>query len=129
MNTPHNPSSITPPAALYVHGIEVPPGSRWLFVSGQTGAHPDGRPGTGALEQVELIWRNIETILAAAGMHLSDIVKVTTYSTSAEHLPALKAVRDRVLAGHLPASTLLIVAGLARPEWLVEVEVYAAKDG
>jgi len=60
-------------------------------------------------------------------MGVTDIVKLTTYSTAAEHLPVLREVRERVLAGHLPASTLLIVAGMAKPEWLVEVEVYAAK--
>ena len=124
---PHTPPAIAPPAALYVHGMEVPPNARWLFISGQVGVHPDARPGSDARQQAEIIWRNIATILASAGMGVADIVKLTTYSTSADHLPALREVRERVLAGHLPASTLLIVAGLARPEWLVEVEVYAAK--
>jgi enamine deaminase RidA (YjgF/YER057c/UK114 family) len=124
---PHTPPTIAPPAALYVHGMEVPPHARWLFISGQVGVHPDGRPGRDAREQAGIIWQNIVTILASAGMGVADIVKLTTYSTSAEHLPALREVRERVLAGHLPASTLLIVAGLAKPEWLVEVEVYAAR--
>ena len=80
-----------------------------------------------ASDQVEIIWRNIVTILQSAGMDVTNIVKLTTYSTAPEHLPVLREVRERVLNGHLPASTLLIVAGLAKPEWLVEVEVYAAK--
>jgi enamine deaminase RidA (YjgF/YER057c/UK114 family) len=115
----HTPASIAPPAALYVHGMEVAPNVRWLFISGQIGMQPDGRPGATAREQAEIIWSNIQTILASAGMNLTNIVKLTTYSTSAEHLPALREVRERVLAGHLPASTLLVVAGLAKPEWLV----------
>ena len=127
MLKPHNPPSIAAPAALYVHGNEVPANARWLFVSGQVGAHPDGTPAATALAQVEIIWSNIAKILASGGMTLSDIVKVTTYSISTDHLPALKEVRDRVLKGHLPASTLLVVKALARPEWLVEVEVYAAR--
>jgi 2-iminobutanoate/2-iminopropanoate deaminase len=127
MNIPHSPPTIAPPAALYVHAIEVPPGARWLFVSGQIGVHPDGRPGRDAREQVEIIWSNIATILGSARMALADIVRVTTYSTSPDHLPVLKEIRDRVLNGHLPASTLLVVAGLARPEWLVEIEVVAAR--
>jgi len=126
MNKPHNPPGIAPPAALYVHGMEVAANARWLFVSGQIGVHPDGRPGQDAREQVEIVWRNIAAILADAQMRLADIVKVTTFATSPDQLPVLKEVRDRVLGGHRPASTLLIVAGLARPEWLVEVEVYAA---
>ena len=127
MITPHNPPSIAGPMALYVHANEVPANARWLFVSGQVGAHPDGRVGATSVEQTEIIWHNIEAILASAGMGLRDIVKLTTYSISADHLPALKDVRDRVLQGHLPASTLLIVKALARPEWLVEIEVYAAR--
>lgn len=123
----HNPTTVAAPGALYVHGFEVPAGARWLFVSGQIGVHPDGRPGSDAREQAELVWRNIEAVLQSAGMELSDIVKVTTYSVSTDHLPALKEVRDRVLAGHLPASTLLVVKGLAKSELLVEVEAYAAK--
>src|SRR5512138_2726914 len=109
MNTPHNPPSIAPPAALYVHGIEVPANARWLFVSGQIGVRPDGRPGRDAREQIEIIWSNIAAILESAGMGYRDIVKVTTFATSPGHLPVLKETRDRVLAGHLPASTLLLV--------------------
>lgn len=125
---PHTPPTIAPPAALYVHGMEVPPNARWLFVSGQIGVHPDGRPGADLREQVELVWSNIATILRSANMDLHDIVKLTTYATAPAHLPVLREVRERVLNGHLPASTLLIVAGLAKPEWLVEIEVYAAKS-
>jgi enamine deaminase RidA (YjgF/YER057c/UK114 family) len=107
--------------------MEIPPGARWLFISGQIGVDPEGRPGADAREQAEFVWRNITAVLKSAGMAVTDIVKLTTYATSAQHLPAVREVRERVLAGHLPASTLLIVAGLARPELLVEVEVYAAK--
>jgi len=127
MLKPHTPTTIAPPAALYVHGMEVPANARWLLISGQVGVRPDGRVGRDAREQAEIIWSNIEAILQSAGMALSDIAKLTTYATGAEHLKPLREVRDRVLAGHLPASTLLIVAGLAQPGWLVEVEVYAAK--
>jgi len=127
MLIPHTPPTIAPPAALYVHGMEVAANARWLFISGQVGVHPDGRAGRDAREQAEIIWGNIQAILASAGMALADIVKLTTYSIGTEHLKPLREVRERVLAGHLPASTLLIVAGLAQPAWLVEVEVYAAK--
>jgi enamine deaminase RidA (YjgF/YER057c/UK114 family) len=124
----HTPPTIAPPAALYVHAMEVPANARWLFISGQVGMHPDGRPGATAREQAEIIWNNIATILASAAMDVTNIVKLTTYATAPDHLPALRQVRERVLNGHLPASTLLVVAALAKPEWLVEVEVYAAKS-
>ena len=124
---PHNPPAIAAPMALYVHANEVPANARWLFISGQVGVDREGRPGATALEQAEIIWRNIAAILDSADMTVDDIVKVTTYSISTDHLAALKEVRDRVLAGHLPASTLLVVKALGRPEWLVEVEAYAAR--
>ena len=127
MIKPHTPPGVAAPAALYVHGMEVPPNARWLFISGQIGVHPDGTPGADAREQAELVWHNIAAILRSAGMAFTDIVKLTTYSIGAQHLPVLREVRDRVLAGHLPASTLVIVAGLANPQLLLEVEVYAAK--
>ena len=127
MNKPHTPRGVAAPAAPYVHGMEVPPNARWLFVSGQVGVHPDGRPGADAREQAELAWRNLAAILESAGMAPADIVKVTTYATDAGQIPVLREVRERVLAGHLPASTLLIISGLARPEFLLEIEVYAAR--
>jgi enamine deaminase RidA (YjgF/YER057c/UK114 family) len=128
MLLPHNPPTIAPPAALYVHGMEVRPNARWMFISGQVGVHPDGTVGKDAREQAEIIWANIGAILARAGMTTSDIVKLTTFSVAREHLPALREVRERVLDGHKPASTLLLVAGLGQPQWLVEVEAYAARD-
>ena len=127
MLKPHTPPGIAPPAALYVHGLEAPANARWLFISGQVGVHADGRVGKDAREQAEIVWANIQAILASAGMSVRDIVKLTTYSVSPDHLKALRDVRERALAGHKPASTLLIVAGLAQPHWLVEVEAYAAK--
>jgi len=127
MLTPHTPPTIAPPAAIYAHGMEAPANARWLFVSGQVGVHPDGRVGRDAREQAEIVWSNIVAILASAGMGVRDIVKLASYVVGREHLAPLREVRERVLAGHKPASTLLIVAGLAQPQWLVEVEVYAAK--
>ena len=127
MLTAHTPPTIAPPAALYVHGMEVPANARWLFISGQVGVQRAGRIGADAREQAELVWANIAAILASAGMAVRDIVKLTTYAVDPAHLPALRAVRERVLQGHRPASTLLVVAGLAQPQWLVEVEAYAAR--
>ncbi len=127
MLTPHTPPTIAPPAALYVHAMEAPANARWLFISGQIGVHRDGRVGHDAREQAEIVWGNVVAILASAGMGVCDIVKLTSYVVGRKHLAPLREVRERVLAGHKPASTLIIVAGLAQPQWLVEVEVYAAK--
>lgn len=128
MLIPHSPPTIAPPAALYVHGMEVGPGARWLHISGQVGVHPDGRVGADAREQAEIIWRNIGEILKSAGMDYRDIVALTTLATHRDHLPPLREVRERALAGHCPASTLFLAAGLGKPEWLVEVAAIAAKS-
>jgi enamine deaminase RidA (YjgF/YER057c/UK114 family) len=127
MLIPHNPPSVDAPAALYVHGMEAPANARWLYISGQVGAAADGRVGRDAAEQAEIVWANILAILKSADMNVTDIVKLGSYVIDRAHLPALRAARERVLAGHKPASTLMIVAGLAQPHWLLEVEAYAAK--
>jgi enamine deaminase RidA (YjgF/YER057c/UK114 family) len=56
-----------------------------------------------------------------------DIVKVTAYLTQPEDVGLYRQVRDRMLEGHLAASTLLIVSSLAKPTWTVEIEAVAAR--
>jgi enamine deaminase RidA (YjgF/YER057c/UK114 family) len=60
-------------------------------------------------------------------MGVEDLVKLTVYITRQSDLADYRAVRDAALAGAQPAATLVVVAGLALPEWLVEVEAIAAK--
>jgi enamine deaminase RidA (YjgF/YER057c/UK114 family) len=128
MNIKRNPSTIAPPAGLYTHGIEVAPDSRWLAISGQVGAGADGKVPAEFDRQVENVWRNITAILQDAGMGIDDIVKVTVFLTRAADIPAYRAVRDRITGDARPASTLVVVSSLVRPEWLVEVEAWAARS-
>lgn len=129
MHKVHNPAGIAGPVSpSYSHGIEVPPGARWLTVSGQVGVTPDGKIAEGIAAQADQAWKNIVAILKAAGMGLEDVVKVTTFLTSKDYIPAAREVRGRYqVDGYRPASTLLIVAGLAAPDYLVEIEATAAK--
>ncbi|MDH5536237.1 MAG: Rid family hydrolase [Betaproteobacteria bacterium] len=122
-----NPKSIALPAATYVHGLEVPPNVRLLFVAGQTGMRPDGSIPASIEEQADQTWKNISAILAEGGMGISDLVKVTSFLTKSGHLKQYGAVRDKYLGEHRPTTTLLVISGLARPEYLVEVEAIAAK--
>jgi len=78
------------------------------------------------LAQIEQIWRNILGCLAAAGMGPQDLVKVTVLLTRAEDIPVAREIRQRMLQGAEPASTLMIVAGLASPQFLAEIEAIAA---
>ena len=122
-----NPDGMAPPFRHYAHAIAVPANARWLSVSGQLGVLPDGTMADGIEAQTEAAWRNIERILEADGMAVDDIVKVVQYLTSFADRDAHMAVRKRFLGDHRPSSTLLFVSSLAQPEWLVEVEVMAAK--
>lgn len=121
------PGTIHPPFARYAHGIAVPAGARLVFCSGQLGIDPQGAVPDDAHGQALLCFRAIEAILAEAGMGLADLVRLNAYVVGREHLPGYMAARDSLLAGPPPASTLMIVSGFARPEFLVEVEAVAAR--
>lgn len=118
--------SVRAPSGHFSPGLLVDPGKHWLVLSGQVAIDVHGNIPVGIEAQTRLVWDSIKHLLAAAGMKVSDVVKVTSYVTSADHLPGFNAARAGVLGDHKPASTLLIVSGLSRPEYLVEVEVTAA---
>ncbi len=86
-----------------------------------TGDLPDDIAG-----QARLAWEHVVRMLERAGMTVADVVKVTQYLTRAEDVPAYAEVRSRFLGEARPASMLLIIPQLIRPEFLVEVEVIAA---
>lgn len=126
MHKEHAPSTVAPPFSRYSHGVEAA-AERWLLISGQVGVDREGRLAEGAAAQMEQAWRNIFAILADAGMDAGNLVKITAYLTRREDLKAFREVRDRHLTAVQPASTLVIVSGLADSGWLVEIEAVAAK--
>src|SRR5262245_19976937 len=123
----HNPQTIADPIGTYTHGVEVPPNARWLHIAGQVALRKDGTVPSTIEEQTEVAWQNIVAILGAAGMKVTDLVKITQYLVRLELFPQYAATRAKFLAGHRPASTGLIISALVRPEYLVEVEAIAAK--
>ena len=128
MSTFVNPSDISPPFNnVYSHGGVIAPGARVLHTAGQIGVRPDGTVPAGAEEQAEQVWQNLLAIVRDAGMAVTDIVKITAFVVGAENYPAFAAARSRHLGSHKPASTAVCVASLLRPEWLIEVELVAAK--
>ena len=123
------------PAAAYAHGVHVPAGYECVVTSGVVPTRRDGSVPTNIGEQARVVWQNILAILAEGKMSARDIISVTTYvvytSDSSEMATRLKLVmaeRDAALNGHLAASTLVTVPALARPEWLMEISVLAAKQ-
>lgn len=122
----HNPPGVAGPFATYSHGIELEGPHRFMFGAGQTGVAPDGSVGDGIEEQAKLVWDNIRTVLGAAGMQITDIVQLNMLLIDRAHYAPAAAIREEALDGHRPASTLMYVAGLARPEWLIEIDFIAA---
>lgn len=124
----HNPPTVAPGAG-YSHGIELPPHARIIFCAGQLGLKADGTfAGSDIRAQAEQALRNVGAVLQAAGMGYENIVKLTHYLTRREDIPAYREVRAQFLGKLAPASTLLVISALARPEALIEIDVVAAQE-
>jgi enamine deaminase RidA (YjgF/YER057c/UK114 family) len=124
MGKPLNPSGIRRPFGGYSHGVLTPAG-RMVFCSGQLGIGPDDSVPAGVAAQAERCFENIKAILAEAGLGLENIVRINAFVTKREDMKEYMAVRDRYVGNPPPASTLVIVSGFTRPEFLVEVEATA----
>ena len=120
------PSSIRPPLARYSHGIAVPAGHRLVFVAGQLGIDRDERIPVDSEAQADLCFANIAAILAEDRMSMANVVRLSVYVTAREHMEGYRRSRDRQFPGTPPTTALLVVAGLARPEFVVEIEAIAA---
>jgi enamine deaminase RidA (YjgF/YER057c/UK114 family) len=112
----------------YSDAIEVEPDVRWLLTSGTPGLTRAGELPNDISGQAELAWQHIGHMLERAGMAVSNIVKVTQYLTRAEDIPIYSNARTRYLGSARPASMLLVIPQLVRPEFLLEVEIVAAKS-
>jgi enamine deaminase RidA (YjgF/YER057c/UK114 family) len=124
----HDPASIAR-GSNYTHGIEVPPGARFLGIAGQVGRDVNGYIPDGIEAQATLAWANVKAVLAEAGMEMSDIVHYFSILVRREDNDGYDKARVAALGDARPASTKIYVAGLARPEILCEVQVFAAKVG
>lgn len=122
-----NPRSIAAPFGRYSHGVASAGAGRLVLTSGQLGLRADGTVPDGALAQARQCFANCAAILAEAGLGPGDVLRVNAFVTERRDFPAYMTARDEFLAGVpvLPASTLVIVSGFTRPEFLVEVELTA----
>jgi enamine deaminase RidA (YjgF/YER057c/UK114 family) len=127
MRTSRNPDSIPAPVGRYVHQIDVANPSRILFISGQVGAKADGSVPADPVEQLDLAMTYVMANLEAAGLGVEALTKVTTYAVGELDPAGRRAVLDKHLGGHVSCSTLVFVAALARPEFKVEVDAWAAE--
>ena len=129
MPTPIETPKAPAPFSNYAQAVAVEPGARYLFVSGQVGVSLSGDIPGDAAQQHQLAWDNVLAILEAAGMDHRNIVDAHVYITDRNHVGLYRETRDRMLKGHRTAATLLVVAGLADPRFVVEVGVVAAAAG
>ena len=100
-----------------------------LVCAGQTAVGDDGAPPktTDMGEQVRIATENLGTVLHAANMDFSDVVKLTVYTTDVDAFLGASGASAEALGSNLPAMTLIGVARLAFPELKVEIEAIAAK--
>jgi 2-iminobutanoate/2-iminopropanoate deaminase len=109
----------------YSDAIETPADGRQLFLSGTPGLTLDGYLSKGFEEQAEQAWRNVFALLKLANMGPQHLVKVTQYLTRSEDVALYPPIRLRWLGEHRPASMLVVVPGLVRPDFLIEIEATA----
>ena len=109
--------------------VEVEGPARLIFLSGQVAVNADYKIVSHDIrKQAHAVYDNIEIALRAAGATLADVVKTTTYLTSADYIDPSREVRVERYKNlkSPPANTLLIVSRLAEPEMLIEIELVAA---
>ena len=127
MKTPRNPDTVHPPLAAYSHQIEISGRERMLVVSGQVGMTPDGSIPDDPIEQLGVVFDNLERNLEAAEMGLGDLVKLTIYLVGEWDTDARRKVVSERLGMHRPTTTAVFVAGLAGPTMRVEIEAWASR--
>jgi enamine deaminase RidA (YjgF/YER057c/UK114 family) len=119
-----SPAGLPAPAG-YAHVVGLPPG-RLVWTSGQVPLDEQGVAPEGWEAQARLAFANVGTALAGAGAGWGDVVKLSLFVTSVEELATVRAVRDEVVdTANPPTSSLVQVAGLFRPDLLIEVEAVA----
>jgi 2-iminobutanoate/2-iminopropanoate deaminase len=128
----HNPSEIwsVPPQfqQIYSHAVETELRNvRQLHVSGQVGVRTDGTVPEDFASQCEQAIDNVEALLRSGQMEMADILRLTYYLVRRQDLPVLNEKRLKRWSGVRPAVTTLLVAGLVRPEFLIEIDVLAQK--
>lgn len=123
-----NPESVVKPASNYAQAVLIGPAEERIVISGQLGLRPDGELEDGLEAQMERAWSNVFEVMRSAGFAREQLVRATIYVTQPGQVTLYRAVRDRMLAGHLCANTYVEVAGLAAPELLVEIEAEAVRE-
>ena len=116
----------TPPT--YSHVVKA---GNTIYIAGQVAQNEQGQlVGAGDfVAQATQVFENLGRALAAAGAGFEHLVKTTVFVTDPRYREQLRDVRSKYLGSNaLPASTLVVVAGLALPEYLLEIEGVAVVE-
>ncbi|MDG2244224.1 MAG: RidA family protein [Rhodospirillaceae bacterium] len=119
--------SRNPTGGYTQRSMEIPPGSRILFVSGQTATDADGNTPPDAKTQADIVYAKVGQTLRDAGMDWSDVVKTNLYMINPSDIGAVIKAGAMHNPGGKQAGTLVYVKALALPEVLIELEAVAAR--
>ena len=114
-------------APTYSQAVKVTGAQTLLFISGQVAYDAAGAPAFPGdfAAQARAVFRALKAQVEAGGGTMDNIVKINTYLTDIRHRADLVPIREEFLGKKSPASTLVAVAALAMPEWLIEIEAVA----
>lgn len=127
MNDTAQVKTVSP--ATYSNSVEVPEKHRLLVISGQLGTDENGQIPDNCEAQARLCLASIDRLLLEAGMSRQNVVRLNAYVTKRDDIAGYAVARNEWVNNLdiLPGSTLLVVSGFVRPEFLVEVEALAAQ--
>jgi enamine deaminase RidA (YjgF/YER057c/UK114 family) len=116
------PKTLNDPRPRYSQGI-LTEGGKLLFVAGQTASDQSGNVvGKGNIKaQTKQVFANLKAVLEEAGGTLDDLVLTTTYIVDRQYREGYNEVRGEIYKKEPPTSTLVIVTGLAHPDYLIEI--------
>jgi 2-iminobutanoate/2-iminopropanoate deaminase len=107
-------------------GVQVTGAERVLYITGQPPIQPPEypEPPSDFETQARIVWQNLLSVLAEAGMTVENLVRVATYLARRADRDVNSKVRQEFLAGHQPSLTIAI-AGLWDESWLLEIDAIA----
>ncbi len=119
------PGVFDPPT--YSQAVKVTGAQTILFLAGQVAYDENGNPAHRGdfRAQARAVFQAVKAQVETGGGTMQSIVKLNTYLTDIRHRADLIPVREEFFGKKTPASTLVAVAALAQPDWLIEVEAIA----
>src|SRR5258708_26594062 len=115
------------PSGVFSHATAIEARGRLVFISGMTARRLDGTlAGVGDIEaQTRQVCENLKAAVEAAGGTMDDICRVDVYVRNMEHFDAIHKVRREYFGAPAPASTMVEVAKMTSPDYLIEINAIA----